>query len=93
MSGSRLILSIAIGAIAVVAVVWFITSFFVLKDENTRGALSGPAYALAADPATGRAARTRRGTGVIMRRSRRRLDHLRVGTIVGRMLKNTQALS
>ncbi|MDF2997819.1 MAG: hypothetical protein K0R27_3456 [Xanthobacteraceae bacterium] len=36
MSGARLVLAIAVGAIAIMAVIYFITSWFVLEDENPR---------------------------------------------------------
>jgi uncharacterized protein YggT (Ycf19 family) len=36
MSGARLVLAIAVGAIAIVAVIYFVTSWFVLEDENPR---------------------------------------------------------
>lgn len=46
MTGSRLILTLAVGAIAVIAVVWFISSFFVLEDESPRGSLASPTVAV-----------------------------------------------
>lgn len=46
MTGSRLVLTLAVGAIAVIAVVWFISSFFVLEDESPRGSLAGPTVAV-----------------------------------------------
>lgn len=36
MSGARMVLAIAVGTMAIVAVIYFITSWFVLKDENPR---------------------------------------------------------
>lgn len=42
------LLRLAIGAIAVMALIWFIASFFMLGDENPRSALEGAHYALAA---------------------------------------------
>ncbi len=41
----QMLLRLAVGAIAVIALVWFISSFFMLEDENPRGSLSAPTYA------------------------------------------------
>lgn len=48
--GARLALSLALAAIAAIAVFWFASSFFVLKDQNPRGSLGGPALAGASVP-------------------------------------------
>lgn len=47
----QMLLRLVLGVIAVIALVWFISSFFVLEDENPRGTLAGPVYA-ASGPAT-----------------------------------------
>lgn len=44
---SRSYLRLALGVIALIAVIWFVSSFFVLEDENPRSSLRGPAHAVA----------------------------------------------
>lgn len=42
---AQMLLRLVIGAVAVMALIWFLSSFFVLKDENPRSSLSDPSYA------------------------------------------------
>ncbi|WGD30489.1 hypothetical protein AncyloWKF20_01195 [Ancylobacter sp. WKF20] len=44
------LLRLVLGAIAALAVIWFVSSFFVLKDDNPRGSLTGAHYAATATP-------------------------------------------
>ncbi|MDQ0305051.1 hypothetical protein [Ancylobacter polymorphus] len=43
----RTALRLALGLIAALAAIWFISSFFVLEDENPRGSLGQPQPAFA----------------------------------------------
>lgn len=43
----RVALRLALGFIAAIAVIWIISSFFVLEDENPRSSLGSPIPALA----------------------------------------------
>lgn len=44
---SRSYLRLALGLIALIAAIWFVSSFVVLEDENPRSSLRGPDHVVA----------------------------------------------
>ncbi|WP_018388294.1 hypothetical protein [Ancylobacter sp. FA202] len=43
---SRNTLRLALGLIALIAVIWFVSSFFVLEDENPRSSQGNPPHTI-----------------------------------------------